>query len=77
MELVWFVRGDAVEGRDYDRERLTWLWHNTTLEDDYIIRRNRAGVYSRYYRPGPYQPDFEEAVMDFDRWYLQTLSALA
>ena len=74
MELVWFVRGDAQEGRDYDLQRLTWLWHSTTLEDEYIVLRNRAGVDSRYFLPGPYQPDFEAAVMAFDEWYLQTLS---
>ena len=27
MDIVWLVRSDAVEGRDYDLERLTWLWH--------------------------------------------------
>ena len=26
MEVIWLVRGDAVEGVDYDLEKLTWLW---------------------------------------------------
>jgi Rieske 2Fe-2S family protein len=75
MDLVWFVRGDAKEGRDYDLDRLTWLWHTTTREDEYIIRRNAAGVGSRFFVPGPYHPEFESAAMEFDQWYLDGLRA--
>ncbi|MEE4660591.1 MAG: aromatic ring-hydroxylating dioxygenase subunit alpha [Halieaceae bacterium] len=74
MELVWFVNGSAKEGRDYEREALTWLWHRTTLEDEYIISRNAAGVNSRFFEPGPYQPDYEFLCIDFVKWYLQALS---
>lgn len=75
MEVVWFVRGDAVEGVDYDRDRLTWLWHHTTLEDEYIILRNSEGVNSRFFEPGPYHPEYEETLQSFVHWYLDTLSA--
>ena len=75
MELVWLVRGDAVEGTDYDLERLTWLWHHTTLEDEYIITRNAAGVNSRFFEPGPYHPEFEFTLTQFIHWYLHTLEA--
>jgi Rieske 2Fe-2S family protein len=54
MEVIWLVAGDAVEGRDYDRERLTWLWDVTSLADKRIIERNQAGVASRAYQPGPF-----------------------
>ncbi|MDH4040986.1 MAG: aromatic ring-hydroxylating dioxygenase subunit alpha [Gammaproteobacteria bacterium] len=74
MEVVWFVRGDAVEGVDYDREKLTWLWHHTTLEDEYIITRNSHGVNSRFFEPGPYHPVFENELQAFMAWYLATLS---
>ena len=74
MELVWFVRGDAVEGKDYDLEKLTWLWHHTTLEDEYIITRNSLGVNSRFFEPGPYHSEFEETLQQFIHWYLHTLS---
>jgi Rieske 2Fe-2S family protein len=74
MTVVWFVNGDAEEGVDYARERVTWLWHHTTLEDEYIISRNRAGVLSRLYEPGPLQGEFEDAMMDFHRWYLGALA---
>ena len=54
MEVLWLVRGDAEEGRDYDPAALTWLWDVTSLADKAIIERNQAGVLSRFYRPGPF-----------------------
>ena len=75
MELVWLVRDDAAEGTDYDLDRLTWLWHHTTLEDEYIITRNAAGVNSRFFEPGPYHPEFEFTLTQFIHWYLHTLEA--
>ncbi len=73
MEVVWFVNGDAVEGKDYKTEEVTWLWHNTTLEDEYIILRNNEGVNSHFFEPGPYHPEFEVACIDFVDWYLEVL----
>ena len=75
MEVVWFVNGDAREGVDYDRDKVTWLWHNTTLEDEYIITRNSEGVNSHFFEPGPYHPEFENTLKEFIHWYLATLSA--
>jgi len=77
MEVVWFVNGDAKEGVDYDRDRLTWLWHNTTLEDEFIISRNSEGVNSRFFEPGPYHPEFEATLQEFICWYLDTMSRSA
>jgi phenylpropionate dioxygenase-like ring-hydroxylating dioxygenase large terminal subunit len=54
MEVIWLTAGDAVAGRDYDEEALTWLWDVTSREDKLIIERNQAGVSSRAYRPGPF-----------------------
>ena len=54
MEVIWLVRGDAEEGRDYDVEALTWLWDVTSQADKRIIERNQAGVRSRAYVPGPF-----------------------
>jgi phenylpropionate dioxygenase-like ring-hydroxylating dioxygenase large terminal subunit len=54
MEVIWLVDAAAEEGRDYDPERLTWLWDVTSLADKKIIERNQAGVLSRFYRPGPF-----------------------
>jgi phenylpropionate dioxygenase-like ring-hydroxylating dioxygenase large terminal subunit len=51
-QIYWMVRGDAEEGKDYDREALMWLWDITTYADEKIIVDNWKGVNSRYYRPG-------------------------
>ena len=39
--------------RDYDPDRLTWLWDVTTEADKRIIEANQQGVASRFYEPGP------------------------
>lgn len=75
MELVWFVNGDAIEGVDYELDKLTWLWHHTTLEDEYIIKRNSEGVNSRFFDPGPYHPEFEHTLQCFIRWYRGVLAS--
>ncbi|MGL4564304.1 MAG: aromatic ring-hydroxylating oxygenase subunit alpha [Halioglobus sp.] len=73
LHVVWFVNGDAQEGRDYDREKLTWLWHNTTLEDEYIISRNAEGALSSGYTPGPLHPAFEVVQAAFLSWILHAI----
>ncbi|MYA15922.1 MAG: aromatic ring-hydroxylating dioxygenase subunit alpha [Gammaproteobacteria bacterium] len=74
MELVWFVRGDAEEGRDYERNALTWQWDRTTREDQTIILRNSEGVLSRFFEPGPYHPEQERRCVEFVDWYLDALA---
>lgn len=74
MEIVWFVDGDAVEGVDYRRDELTWLWHVTTLEDKRIMTLNAAGVNSRFFEPGPQHPEFEDTPKRFVDWYLHALA---
>jgi Rieske 2Fe-2S family protein len=75
MELVWYVNGDAVEGVDYEAEKVAWLWHHTSLEDEYIILRNSEGVNSRFFEPGPYHPEYEATLMQFISWYLKALAS--
>jgi phenylpropionate dioxygenase-like ring-hydroxylating dioxygenase large terminal subunit len=71
-EIYWLVRGDAEEGVDYDVERLTWLWHITTLADREIIVNNARGVRSKYYEPGPFAR-MEKAERLYTEWILQEL----
>jgi len=72
-ELFWFVRGDAVEGKDYDLDELTWLWDVTTEADKDIIVNNWKGVNSRYYRPGPFS-QMERMENRYVQWILQQLT---
>jgi Rieske 2Fe-2S family protein len=73
VELIWLVRGDAAEGRDYDLARLTWLWTVTTAQDKKIIEHAARGVRSHYFVPGPIAP------MEYNQrrwldWYLEEIA---
>ena len=72
MELIWLVRGDAVEGTDYDLEKLTWLWRVTSDEDKKIIEYTACGVRSHYFKPGPCAP-MEHNELRLIKWYLEEL----
>ena len=71
-EIYWMVRGDAVEGKDYNIEDLTWLWDITTCADEKIIIDNWEGVNSRYYQPGPLS-GMEAAERRWLEWVLHEL----
>ncbi len=71
-DIYWLVRGDAVEGKDYDVGELTWLWDVTTESDKEIIVNNYRGVRSRYYRPGPFS-SMEAEEQRWIEWVLQEL----
>lgn len=73
MELIWLVKGDAVEGVDYDLKKLTWLWEVTTEADKRITEDNQLGVNSRYYEPGPYAP-VEPNAIAWIAWYLKEIA---
>lgn len=69
IELIWLVRGDAVEGVDYDLAKLTWLWLTTTEEDKAIIEHTARGTRSRSFTPGPLAP-MEYNELRYIDWYL-------
>ena len=71
-EIYWMVRGDAVEGKDYDVDELTWLWDITTISDKEIIVNNSRGVHSRYYEPGPFSK-MEKEERTYIEWILREL----
>jgi Rieske 2Fe-2S family protein len=72
-EITWLVNGDAVEGRDYRRADLIWLWDVTTIADKEIIERNQAGVDSRFYEPGPLSESMEYFTQEFLDWYVAAM----
>jgi Rieske 2Fe-2S family protein len=65
----WLVHKDAVEGVDYDLERLTELWTTTNLQDRDLCENNQRGINSLGYLPGPYSEEAEMLVMRFVDWY--------
>ncbi|MBO0902739.1 aromatic ring-hydroxylating oxygenase subunit alpha [Jiella sonneratiae] len=67
----WLVHEDAVEGVDYDVERLTALWNVTNLQDRDLVELNQRGVNSLGYTPGPYCEDGESYVVRFIDWYCE------
>jgi phenylpropionate dioxygenase-like ring-hydroxylating dioxygenase large terminal subunit len=71
-DITWLVRADAEEGKDYDRDKLTWLWDVTTHADKAIIERNQQGVNSRFYVPGQLST-FEDYTWKFLSWYLEAM----
>ncbi|MBC6439114.1 MAG: aromatic ring-hydroxylating dioxygenase subunit alpha [Rhodospirillales bacterium] len=72
--ITWHVRADAEEGKDYDLDRLKWMWDVTTIEDTRIIIDNQKGVNSSRYVPGPYAPQ-EGGSSALTRWYLSRLAS--
>tara|TARA_R110000751_G_scaffold73434_4_gene148557 strand:- start:1337 stop:2563 length:1227 start_codon:yes stop_codon:yes gene_type:complete len=70
----WLVHKDAVEGVDYDIQRLTEVWIATNDEDRQVVEDNQRGINSPAYRPGPYSPIHETGVMGFVDWYCNTMS---
>ena len=73
-EIYWLVRSDAEQGRDYDRDELTWLWDITTKADITIIVNNSKGVHSRYYEAGPFSV-YEKAERVYTEWILRELGS--
>jgi glycine betaine catabolism A len=73
LQTTWLVHEDAVEGVDYDVERLTQVWRLTNDQDRALVEKNQAGIASRGYQPGPQSA--EEVMVDqFQSWYARELS---
>jgi glycine betaine catabolism A len=75
VEVCFLVREDAVEGRDYDPERVAAVWRATSEQDWELCENNHAGIRSVAYEPGPFSEVTEGSVEAFVRWYLDLLSA--
>ena len=78
VHMKWVVNKDAVEGVDYDLDRLTKVWSQTNDQDVWLIENNQRGVNSLGFEPGPYSAVSERTVMEFTEWYCgQVRRALA
>lgn len=69
----WLVHKDAVEGQDYDIQRLTEVWIATNTEDKQVVEGNQMGINTPAYTPGPYSPVQEGGVLQFIDWYTNQL----
>lgn len=74
VRTTWLVHEDAVEGVDYDVERLTEVWRKTNEQDAELVALAQQGVRSPAYVPGPYSPT-EYEVESFVAWYIERLLA--
>ncbi|SIS55741.1 aromatic ring-hydroxylating oxygenase subunit alpha [Neptunomonas antarctica] len=69
----WFVHKDAVEGVDYDVEKLRQVWDATNDQDRVLGEENQRGINSIGYQPGPYSETYEFALINFMEWYSDTI----
>jgi glycine betaine catabolism A len=69
----WLVHEDAVEGKDYDLEKMLPFWHLTNEQDWDICKWQQKGVDSLGYEPGPLSTRKEYNVDAFIRWYLREM----
>lgn len=74
VKTTWLVHEDAVEGVDYDVERLTRVWIETNDQDRILAENNHKGIRSKAYQPGPYAPS-EFMLNNFAEWYVGKMQA--
>jgi Rieske 2Fe-2S family protein len=75
VRTVWLVNEDAVEGVDYDLQKLTEVWIATTQQDADLVGNAHNGTQDPGYVPGPYSKYTEGALEQFSRWYDARLKA--
>ena len=73
VRVIWLVDENAIEGRDYELEKILPFWQLTSEQDWELCERAQKGVRSSKYRPGPYSIEKEYNVEAFVRWYLGRL----
>lgn len=73
VRTKWLVHKDAVEGVDYDLDKLTSVWLATTDQDSELVSRSQAGIMDPAYIPGPYSPFSETSLDKFATWYIDRM----
>jgi Rieske 2Fe-2S family protein len=68
--VTWLVDEKAVEGKDYQLEKLLPFWQLTSEQDWQICEWAQRGIRSSAYSPGPYSTYKEYNVQGFVKWYL-------
>ncbi|WP_028998546.1 aromatic ring-hydroxylating oxygenase subunit alpha [Azohydromonas australica] len=75
VRTKWLVHKDAVEGKDYNLDKLTSVWIATTNQDADLVARSHAGVLDPSYEPGPFSKFTEKQLDNFASWYVQRMQA--
>lgn len=75
VRTKWLVHRDAVEGVDYDLDKLTDVWIATTDQDAELVARSQRGVEDPAYEPGPYSRFTESQLDNFATWYVERMRA--
>ncbi|MEK1888830.1 MAG: SRPBCC family protein [Phyllobacterium sp.] len=73
VRTTWIVHREAVEGVDYDLEKLTSVWVATTEQDAELVARAHSGVLDPAYEPGPYSRFTEQQLDNFATWYVDQM----
>lgn len=74
-ETTWYVRDDAVEGQDYEVDRVSELWRLTNKEDISLCEGAYQGVRSRRFVSGPLDPRREGAIRAALNTYVDLMQA--
>ncbi|MBB3935295.1 aromatic ring-hydroxylating oxygenase subunit alpha [Aureimonas phyllosphaerae] len=74
VRTKWLVNEDAVEGVDYEIDRLIEVWTATNAQDAALVEMCQQGALSPAYEPGPYSPNTEMLVEKFIRWYVARMT---
>jgi len=75
ITVYWLVTADAVEGHDYELDRLLPFWQLTSEQDWKLCELNHSGVRNPAFVPGPYSRQREYNVLRFVDWYLERIGA--
>ncbi|SCZ60667.1 Rieske 2Fe-2S family protein [Epibacterium ulvae] len=75
VRTTWCVHEEALEGWDYDVEHLSRVWVETNAQDKTLAEENQKGSRSPGYVPGPYSEMSEFMVINFTKWYRNTLES--
>lgn len=73
VRTTWLVNKNAVEGVDYDLERLTEVWKATNQQDADLVEIAQQGAEDPAYETGFYSPYTEGLVEKFAVWYIERL----
>jgi Rieske 2Fe-2S family protein len=75
VRTKWLVNADAIEGVDYDIDKLTEVWKATNQQDANLVAITHSGTQDPGYSPGPFSAFTESYVDQFSRWYAARLAA--